>query len=922
MNADPPTNDAPPDTAPPLTADIETVLHNKVEKWREKLLDLGNRNQLINCSFNPSRGAIELAYPECETIWRQLAADSEAGADPMRFPWRRELVPPPPPEEDEKEESAEPESDRLELAADPKVPSSQATTADPPTGDPKEQEKKPEPRKREEWNPPLQECLQSERLESIDLLTNLTDRQIDRRLRTLNSHAKLAMSEQGVHAVYVAFGFLKWYESPDSKDERYSPLMLVPVTLSRKATSAPWMVTEAEDDAIDNLCLRQRLLQDFSLELPPLPDINDLEEPGVRQQFLDAVRKSIAECERWEVQDRVVIGRFAFPKVAMWKDLGDHAGSVVAHALTRSIGGDTTVPPAAAFGRAEDLPTGFQLDDVIKPGEVKTILDSDSSQLEAVVAARKGVSFVLDGPPGTGKSQTIANIIADALSLGRTVLFVSEKVSALEVVKRRLDDRNLGDFCLECHSSKANRKSVLFELESCLELDAEVYDDAQPKLDEAKRKRDALNTYVRSVHRARSPLGLSPYELYGSVSRLTRAGLAAKSRCELPDPGGVDRATFDSWLAVLERAADCSDVIATNDSHPWRGCKLTSRSLSLGDDIKHHFEVLADAFGSIGECTRSLTDEGLLEPVSPGAIGPAQKLLKQSLTAPEVPELWFSDPAGMANAIVKKLTGTVSAGKLRAKLDHYSADAVDRFPEVDLDCLDADEGWSTRLTTPMPRLVREQLAVCTEVVRILSELSESANAIQTGLDQSVDLLELPIKRDLPTGALFKVAGLIAGISRTGPMREAWFESSQWDSITEAATTCQRKLRQVATIEDELTSRIEPENLDELAQVVSTSSGLSDCWGLVKPELSEGSQSEMERLVSQCDQVRTAGATLTESLNVACSTLGLPALSLTPSQCEQFASALRAISSNPMISGRWSAPATRVRIVEACKEAEA
>ena len=79
----------------PLTAGIDQTLHDKVEKWRSKLLDIGNRNPLVSCSFNPSRGVIEIVTPDSERVWRSLAADSEAGADPMRFPWRRELVPPP-----------------------------------------------------------------------------------------------------------------------------------------------------------------------------------------------------------------------------------------------------------------------------------------------------------------------------------------------------------------------------------------------------------------------------------------------------------------------------------------------------------------------------------------------------------------------------------------------------------------------------------------------------------------------------------------------------------------------------------------------------------------------------------------------------------------------------------------------------------
>lgn len=510
------------------TADVDgksNLLDDKVEGWREKLLNLDNRNALINCRFTDRSGVIELDTPSTEVIWKTLAAESEAGADPMRFPWRRELVPPPDDwqeyedevEEDTPEATQREKSEQVSRRAGLESPKDALLTAvmeklDGNAELDAESNGQPTPavtirrRKRREWNPPLEECRQSPRLQPNDLLVDKTDTVLDRRLRKFDGDAKLAMSEQGVHALYVAFGFLKWYESVDSGEERYSPLMLVPVTLSRESTSAPWELTEVEDDAVDNLCLRQRLWQDFRLELPALPEINDLEEYRARQAFLDTVREAVAKNERWEVEDKCVIGRFAFPKIAMWKDLGDHKTSVVEHALCRALGGDEGVSSAESFGPMDELPSSKQLDDVIPPGELKTILDCDSSQLEAIVAARKGVSFVLDGPPGTGKSQTIANIIADALSVGRTVLFVSEKVSALEVVKQRLEDRGLDDFCLECHSDKANRRSVLFELERCLDLPAEVYQDTAPKLDELSDQRSRLDEYVRRIHEPREPI--------------------------------------------------------------------------------------------------------------------------------------------------------------------------------------------------------------------------------------------------------------------------------------------------------------------------------------------------------------------------------------------------------------------------------
>ena len=156
------------------------------------------------------------------------------------------------------------------------------------------------------------------------------------------------------------------------------------------------------------------------------------------------------------------------------------------------------------------------------------ILDSDSSQHEAIEAVKRGASLVLDGPPGTGKSQTIANIIAEFLAMGKSVLFVSEKSAALEVVKRRLDKRRLGDFCLECHSHKSNKKQVIDELGRCLDLPAETYKDHSDDLNRLFETRESLNAYVRALHEVRQPLGLSAFQVHGRLAAIQTGGV---SRC-------------------------------------------------------------------------------------------------------------------------------------------------------------------------------------------------------------------------------------------------------------------------------------------------------------------------------------------------------------------------------------------------------
>lgn len=120
------------------------------------------------------------------------------------------------------------------------------------------------------------------------------------------------------------------------------------------------------------------------------------------------------------------------------------------------------------------FPGAHSLDRDYGPTDVFCPLPSDSSQLAAVMAAAKGKDFVLIGPPGTGKSQTISNMIAQSIAQGRRVLFVSEKIAALDVVYRRLREIGLGEFCLELHSSKARKTDVLAQLQSAWEAKGQV----------------------------------------------------------------------------------------------------------------------------------------------------------------------------------------------------------------------------------------------------------------------------------------------------------------------------------------------------------------------------------------------------------------------------------------------------------------
>jgi very-short-patch-repair endonuclease len=740
-------------------------------------------------------------------------------------------------------------------------------------------------------------------------------------MRTLSSHANLSLSEQGVHCLYVVFGFLKWFESVDSETEHLSPLMLVPMSLSRASADAAWELVEAEDDAVDNLSLRERLKQDFGMELPSLPDIDMLEVEGARLAFLESVRKAIAANERWEVVDRCALGRFAFPKVAMWQDLGDHEDAVLAHTLCRSMGGDESISPQVSFGLKSPLPEAATLDDAIAPGEVKAILDCDSSQLEAIIAARRGVSFVLDGPPGTGKSQTIANIIADALSQGRRVLFVSEKVSALEVVKRRLDECGLGAFCLECHSNKANRKAVLDELRYCLELPIEVYDDTAPRLDEAKRRREALNLYVRSIHRRRPPLGLSPFELYGHVSRSHRLGHAVKSRCVLPSVEQLDRSRLEDCLRLVERANESGNVIRHHQRHPWRGCQLTARTLTLSDNLQHHLGSLGTAFGGITQVFTPLVEQGILseEPTATTLKGVIREF-GEALKAPQIPADWLQAPREVAATVLRRHEAMRLVGEQRARLCEFVEDVESLFPAetTRLSQFARPADWETKFVDPVPQTVRRQHELLDSQVRNLRSLLEFAGKSAEKLAAVIGALPIRLRPDVPPYKYRVVIELAKLIASVHPLRPDCLDPDNWPKLRAGSQVALAKLEKSAAIEKRLEGRLEADQILRLHQTAVRRPLLATRFATVQSVLPE---SQFDELADFQKELGEAVAVLREIESLVASVLrewGIDGeVGATLSQVRSLLTAIPLWRDIGELSGRWRDPAVRSKVRAGC-----
>jgi len=419
----------------------------RLTRWKSKLLDLTLRNRLIN--FKPTKSTLPLRVPDPAHLEDALSEGKK---------WKFRALP------------------QIMQGEDPRVAAVAARrTGEDPT-----------------------ESLAKQSMQRGELLAAVEPKALDSRLYEIYSAARLGLEEGGANTLYLAIGFLRWAEDERAEKTHLAPLLLVPVTLTRQSVWAGYAIERHDDETIVNPTLIQLLQEKYQLTLKgldPLP----ADESGVDvQKIWQIFRLAVKEISRWEVVEDVFLGIFSFTKYLMWKDIQSRTEELKKNRVVRHL----IERPREAIGASEDLIAREDLDDRHAPGTLLTPLLADSSQLNAVSRASAGHDFALEGPPGTGKSQTITNLIAHFLGEGKTVLFVSEKMAALDVVKRRLDAIGLGPFCLELHSAKARKTEVLAQLRAAMDISSRFPKEQWER--EAERLavlRSGLNDFVQALHR-------------------------------------------------------------------------------------------------------------------------------------------------------------------------------------------------------------------------------------------------------------------------------------------------------------------------------------------------------------------------------------------------------------------------------------
>jgi very-short-patch-repair endonuclease len=404
---------------------------------------------------------------------------------------------------------------------------------------------------------------------------------LERVARKISTEARTVVEETGTNMLYLVFGFLEYYDSDDSEQAVLAPVLSMPVTLTKgdldqETRTYRYNLNYSGDDIAENFTLREKLRQQFRLEFP------ELEEDEAPEAYLQKIKAAVAKRRRWTVRKQLSLAFLSFGKLAIWADLDpERSPALLKSALLADIFKGGTAATSDAF-HAEDYPI-----DTHHRAELPLIYDADSSQHSALIDVLDGKNLVINGPPGTGKSQTITNIVATAMAEGKKILFVSEKMAALNVVKQRLQNVGLGDFCLELHSNKTQKKQLLENIDRRINSKFASPATYERQLHVLRERKGALNSYAQLLgSKVANKLDMTVHEVLWAVERRRHdldSGVAEFAGMVFDGAAQWTPDVIDRWRQVFSSVqSSIEDMGAPPDKCAWRG--FSPQLLLPGDD--------------------------------------------------------------------------------------------------------------------------------------------------------------------------------------------------------------------------------------------------------------------------------------------------------------------------------------------------
>ena len=401
------------------------------------------------------------------------------------------------------------------------------------------------------------------------LATDLTPKELQKRLYYINNQAKTMLQEQGYNILYLAIGFLQWKDKSKPRQKNNAPLVLIPVAMERKKVGESFNLEWTGEDIQTNISLKAKLLE-AGIELP---DFEFKRYGEVIDHYIASVRRAVSRMDGWEVNNNVALGFFSFTKFVMYNDLNPEAWEDNVDLTKNEL-------IQAIFNPAKNDQEAFKEEDIdsqLEYRDMYQVLDADSSQIAAIQDVKAGRNLVVEGPPGTGKSQTIVNLIAELLAEGKSVLFVSEKMAALDVVKDRLTGVGLGKFVLELHSHKTRRKKFLKDLQKATNVRAQDPLNIDQTIRKLETLRRQLDDYSQIIHKPAFAVNLSPFQLYGmkesADDHFSRKN-ALMPLVRFQNPETITLKELDDMKVSLENLAELYQTISKEN--PWSKCSPKS----------------------------------------------------------------------------------------------------------------------------------------------------------------------------------------------------------------------------------------------------------------------------------------------------------------------------------------------------------
>jgi very-short-patch-repair endonuclease len=536
-----------------------TDVAGSIEKIRRRLLDLSNRNRLLNFRHT-KKSSLRLVHEVPDGCFSVLLDGGDYVFRPVPRPPKRIKAGMP------GEGAATPEGAQPAAAEYARILGIDTSF------DLTEKASLPNPQHRDGE---LQTLHYPEELESV--------------LRSMAGAARLAVEETGSNMLYLVLGFLDWYESDDSQQVRSAPLLLVPLAIERGKPDSRdgvfrYRIRHSGEDVFANLCLQEKLRQDFGLAMP------ELETDQLPGAYLERISRLIEGRDRWTVRRQMTMTLLSFGKMLMYRDLDSRTWP--------ASGGPTTHPRVREFFEGRnfegfDVAPDYRIDEWEQASPPPVLIDdADSSQHSVLIDALRGDSLVVVGPPGTGKSQTITNLIAAAMAEDKRVLFVSEKLAALEVVRHRLDRAGLGQFCLELHSHKTQKSALIEDLRARVKTRGSFRAPAllDQRMETLRTYKTTLHDYAELIGGRFGALGQTVHELLWNCRRRRTLLLeGAVKPLEEMDIAGVEHMSLSTFQRFSASFADYSAHLESQlktasplDLHPWAG--VHADDLTFRDD--------------------------------------------------------------------------------------------------------------------------------------------------------------------------------------------------------------------------------------------------------------------------------------------------------------------------------------------------